>query len=100
MVTNTESVWLMSSFELVRQLRNSGIEVLTPAPFEPGRFDAVTLSEIKRSGIRITIAMSNDDDVQAVASIAQRQGMSEAGWAWVVSKERLSSLAMQVQLHY
>ena len=99
MVTNTESVWLKSGFELVWQLRNSGIEVLTPAPFEPGRFN-VTLSQIKRSGIRITIAMSNDDDVQAVASIAQRQGMSEAGWAWVVSEERLSFLAMQVQLHY
>ena len=55
MLSSTENVWYLSAFELAKQLRKAGIEVLGPLTFEPGHSKDAVLGEIKRSGLVVML---------------------------------------------
>ena len=82
-LTTSEGVWFESGRGLISQLRDAKIEVLKPAAFEPTKFKAATLTEIKRSGIRIVTLLANDHDTLAVASSAAQE-QTLIGWAWFI----------------
>lgn len=88
MLTSTETALLASGLELTRELQGAGISMRTPAAFEPGYFKIATLSEIKRSGVRIVILMAFEADLQVVALNSEKQGMMRSGWAWITPEER------------
>ena len=94
MLSSTENVWYLSAFELAKQLRKAGIEVLGPLTFEPGHSKDAVLGEIKRSGMRFVILMAFDADTQAVALRASSQGMTSAGRAWMLVVQRQATWRM------
>ena len=51
-ISSTESVFIQVRLGLGQQLEAAGVDVLKPAPFEPGNFQDATLGEIRRSGKR------------------------------------------------
>ena len=85
MFASTTAAWRRSSLALTQQLRAAGIKVLRPAAFEPGKFKNTVLGEMKRSGIRIGMAMAYDGDIQAIARGAAAEQMTLSGWAWILS---------------
>ena len=93
-LSSTDEVYFASGLELHRQLEAATIEVLKPAAFAPDNFKNATLSEIRRSGVRIVQVLAFDGDAQTVASLALREGMTSAGWSWLVVHEVLAVPAM------
>ena len=88
MLTSTDLALLFGGRELTKELQGAGITMLKPVEFEPGRFKLATLSQIKHSGIRIVILMAFQNEVQDVASSAEKQDMITSGWAWITTEER------------
>ena len=50
-LSTTETIWFETRLILAKQLEAAGVNVLTPAAFEPGIFKEAALSEIRRSGM-------------------------------------------------
>ena len=92
-LSSTESIWLETRQDLVKQLEAASIKVLKPAAFEPGDVKVAMLSEIRRSGFRIVFVLSYYDDAKTLASLGHRESMT-TGWAWLVSEERTAVPAM------
>ena len=46
-LSTTESLWFETRLGLAEQLEAAGMDVLTPAAFEPGRFKQAALDEIR-----------------------------------------------------
>ena len=82
-LTSTEDVSFETGLSLEKQLQAAEMEVFKPAAFEPDNFKAAILSQIKNSGIQIVIFVTIEG-IQTVASTAQTEGMTGAGWAWVL----------------
>ena len=103
MLTSTDDVFLRSGLELTNQLQAAGMNVFRELPFEPGKFEASTLRNIKRDGIRIVMLMCYELDAKAVASSAEEEGtMVTKGWAFlllqvpiVISREMQGLLYMR-----
>ena len=89
MVSSTESLWFDTRLGLAKQLEDASITVLRPAAFEPGSVTDATLGEVRRSGMRIVLVLSDDADAQSVASVARREGMV-SGYAWLVPYEMIA----------
>ena len=84
-LTSINDPFLESGIGLQKKLRDANMEILKPAPFESGDFQAATLGEVQRSGLRIVILMAFDDDILAVTSSAAGEGMVQtAGWVWLL----------------
>ena len=94
-LSSTESLWFDTRLGLGKQLEAASINVLKPAAFEPGNFKNKTLSEIRRSGIRIVLVLSYDYDTQTVASLTFREFMT-TGWAWVLTERNPAREALSV----
>ena len=90
-LASAESLHFETRHSLAKQLAAAGMKVLKPAAFEPGNFKDAVLSEIRRSGIRIVAVLAYDADAQTVASRANKEGMAQAGWAWLLTDDRLVS---------
>ena len=100
LVTSTEGVWFESGLGLTAQLQTAGMQVLKPAAFEPNQFKATTLTDVKRSGIRIVLLLAFDDDTHTVASSAANEGMGNMGWAWIIPEERIAIQQMHGWLYF
>jgi hypothetical protein len=92
-----DAIWFESGLGLTKRLEAAEIQVLKPSAFEPGNFKAATLREIKRSGIRIVMLLAFDADFKAVALSASQEGMTSAGWAWVLTEGLYSAVLEQMQ---
>lgn len=79
---------------LQQQFETADIKLLRLAAVEPGKFSAATLLLIKRSGIRIVRIASYEIDAQTVASLADLDGMTSAGWAWITLYEMVTVSSM------
>ena len=88
-LTTTESLWFETGLGLKKQLEAAGMQVLKPAAFEPGYVKNATLNDVARSGIRIVLVLSYEDDTRTLASHAERKAMV-AGWAWLIVEERIA----------
>ena len=82
-----QAIWFEARRTFAKQQEAAGMEVLKPAAFEPGNFNKVPLGEIRRSGIRIVLVLAFDADARTVASLAQREGMTSAGWSWLLTDD-------------
>ena len=89
MLSSTESIWAETRRGLAKQLEAASIVVLKPAALEPGNIKDAMLDDIRRSGIRIVLVILYEADTQSVASLARQDGMTSAGWAWLVPEERV-----------
>ena len=98
MLTSADTVWLKSGNGLRIQLQDAGVQVHTPTAFQPGRFEAATLSKIKREGRRIVVFLASTVDIKAVASRAHNAGMT-GGWAWLLVGKGTPTLHMQGWLY-
>ena len=96
-LSTTESLWFNSARSLARQLDVAGIEVLKPSAFETGSFSVSILREIRRSTIRIVMVCASDPDMLEIASNAFTEGMSSAGWAWVLTEGIVANLPERIQ---
>ena len=85
-LSSTASVFLEIWLGLGQQLNAAGTDVLELAAFEPGNFNGVTLSKVRRSGFRVVLALSVTTDVQTVALLGSRESMT-TGWAWLLMEE-------------
>ena len=77
-ISVTDLVYFESARGLKRLLDEAGLQVVTPAAFESGKFNEAKATEIRRSGIRIVFVLAWEEDIVAIASANQG-----AGWAWV-----------------
>ena len=63
------------------------MEVLKLRAFEPGSFaerGGSVLQEIKRKNFNFVLLIAWDRDMKEIASSAATQGMTNAGWAWLM----------------
>ena len=85
-LSSTASLFIEIRVGLGQQLNAAGTDVLELAAFEPGNFNGVTLSKVRRSGFRVVLALSVTTDVQTVASLGSRESMT-TGWAWLLMEK-------------
>ena len=82
----TEELWLVGGGGLQREMQNASIEVLKLV-FVAGEFNVESLSKVSHSGMRVIVFLAYEETGHRVAMSAHRQGMSSAGWAWVLPEE-------------
>ena len=87
-ISSTVKGWIEASSGLSNQLEAKGMEVLKPAAFEPKNFKDTTLSEIRRSGLRVVLLVVSETDAQNISTLACQELMTSAGWAWLLTEER------------
>ena len=84
LLTSPNSPFVKSTPWLAKQLKK--LNIITPAPILIGQgqsSEAATANEIKRTGIRIIIALLHEKDVHEIAKSVRGAGMSKAGWCWI-----------------
>ena len=89
MLSSTDDVWFESGILVTKQLQAAGIQVLKPVAFGPGYFKRETLSEIKRSGMRIIMLLAYGNDAAQVAGYALNDLMTSVGWGWLLLSDAL-----------
>ena len=92
-LSSTESLWFETRQGLLKQLDAASIDVFKPAAFEPGNVKDAILSQIRQSGFRIVLVLSNHNNAETLALLARRESMA-TGWAWLVFEEKTPVPAM------
>ena len=82
-VSSTQNLFLLSSDAWSQQLAADTISVEPLITFGAREFRPASLTKIKKSRVRIVIALAYSDDIVQIALDAALSGMTAAGWAWV-----------------
>eukprot|EP00961_Rhodomonas_salina_P138434 1862093-Rhodomonas_salina.1 len=72
---------------------NLGVDVVVSVEFELGDRSEIenAVSQIARSGARITLCIAFDNDMATIAAVADEYGMVDSGFAWIVFQEQLTA---------
>ena len=90
MLKSTDDLWYLSGTAIAEHLQSERVEV-TRYNFVPGNVTEhpefqVTLTQLRRSGLRVVVLLAYGADTLAVAAAAREVGLTSTGRVWVLPK--------------
>ena len=83
MVTSSDNLFLLTQPAWIQHLSAEKIVVRPALTFEAESFQSAALEEIRRSNVRVVIALACSSDTMTLALAARKLGMTSRGWAWI-----------------